>query len=173
MRYGAALERESIRELVLAQLPLLEGLQSLDEQLQPNGIDLTLKEVAVLGSPGFMGQRPGERRLAQTQALPFSPDGWLTLAPGPYLVTFSEVVNLPLDLMALGYPRSSLLRSGVGLYTAVWDAGYRGRSQALLNVHHPQGYRLQRGARLMQLVFFRLTQPVAEGYSGSYLGENL
>ena len=170
---GAALERESIRRLVLAQPPLLEGFQSLEEQLQPNGIDLTLQEVGLLRSPGFLGRRADERQVASTETLPFDSDGWLHLNPGPYLVTFNEVVNLPRDLMALGCPRSSLLRSGVGLHTAVWDAGYRGRSQALLTVHHPQGYRLQRDARLIQLVFFPLTQPVADGYSGSYQEENL
>jgi dUTP pyrophosphatase len=75
--------------------------------------------------------------------------------------------------MALGRPRSSLLRCGVSLHTAVWDAGYRGRSQALLVVFNELGYRVQRGARLMQLVFFRLAGPVAEGYQGRFLRENL
>ena len=50
--------------------------------------------------------------------------------------------------MALGRPRSSLLRCGASLHTAVWDAGYRGRSQSLLVVHHPAGLRLGRDARV-------------------------
>jgi dUTP pyrophosphatase len=111
--------------------------------------------------------------LSEVDPVELNHDGWVQLTPGPYLVTFTEVVNLPLGLMALGRPRSSLLRSGVSLHTAVWDAGYRGRSQALLVVHHPLGYRLQRGARLMQLVFFPLSQPVDQGYRGRFLGENL
>ncbi len=61
----------------------------------------------------------------------------------------------------------------MSVHTAVWDAGYRGRSQALLMVHHHQGYRLQQGARLLQLVFFRLAQPVSQGYQGRFLRENL
>jgi len=76
-------------------------------------------------------------------------------------------------LMALGRPRSSLLRSGVSVHTAVWDSGYQGRSQALLVVHHPAGYRVQQGARLMQLVFWRLGSAVEQGYQGKYQGENL
>jgi dUTP pyrophosphatase len=75
--------------------------------------------------------------------------------------------------MALGRPRSSLLRSGGAIHTAVWDAGYHGRSQALLVVYNPQGFRVQRDARLLQLVFFRLEQPVRAGYQGRYLGEGL
>jgi dUTP pyrophosphatase len=89
------------------------------------------------------------------------------------LITLNEVVALPLDIMALGRPRSSLLRSGVSIHTAVWDAGYQGRSQALLVVHHPEGYRVRKGARLLQLVFWRLAMPVDQGYQGTYQRENL
>jgi len=42
----------------------------------------------------------------------------------------------------------------------------------LLAVLNSRGYRLQRGARVAQLVFFRLSAPTAEGYKGRYHGEN-
>ena len=120
-----------------------------------------------------MGNGPDQRGLSDTKLLEFDRPGWLHLAAGSYLVTFNEVVNLPLDLMALGRPRSSLLRSGVSIHTAVWDAGYQGRSQALLSVYNPDGYQVQKDARLLQLVFFRLEQPLNQGYQGRFLGENL
>ena len=142
-------------------------------QLQPNGFDLSVREVARFGSTGQIGASNDSRVLPDLLPLTFDGDGWLTLGPGPYLVTFNEVVNLPADLMALGRPRSSLLRSGVALHTAVWDAGYRGRSQSLLTVHHAGGFRLQQDARLAQLVFFRLATPPAEGYRGRYQGEGV
>ena len=170
---GEVLHRDAIYEMVQGIPPLVEGYLSLIDQLQPNGIDLTLREVSHLTIPGNMGQGPDQREISDRQVAEFDTDGWLGLSTGPYLITFNEVVNLPLDLMALGRPRSSLLRSGVSVHTAVWDAGYCGRSQALLVVHHPLGYRVQRGARLMQLVFFKLPGEVENGYSGRYLGENL
>ena len=170
---GSALEKAAIGELVTGTPPLVEAYLSLDEQLQPNGFDLTLREVNRLVSAGFMGRGAEERELSAREGLDFNPDGWLDLAAGPYLITFSEIVNLPLDLMALGRPRSSLLRCGVSIHTAVWDAGYCGRSEALLVVHNPLGYRLQQRARLMQLVFFRLAQKVGEGYQGRFSGENI
>lgn len=170
---GSALGRESIADLVLGTPPLVEAYLSLEEQLQPNGFDLTLREVRQLLSAGRLGRAPDRRELSATQPLAFGEEGWVDLAPGPYLITFNEIVNLPLDLMALGRPRSSLLRCGVSLHTAVWDAGYRGRSQALLVVFNPLGYRVQGGARLMQLVFFRLAQETREGYRGRFMGENL
>ena len=170
---GEVLGRESIAELVRQVPPLIGDFCSLDDQLQPNGFDLTLKEVSDLATPGSMGQRAEAREVSKTCPLIFDQSGWLQLPSGSYLITFNEVVTLPLDLMALGRPRSSLLRSAVSIHTAVWDAGYQGRSQALMVVHHPQGYRVQRGARLMQLVFFRLGATTSRGYQGKYMGENL
>ena len=74
--------------------------------------------------------------------------------------------------MALATPRSSLLRCGVTVNTAVWDTGYSGRSQSLLVVYNPRGIRLEKNARIVQLVFFTLDRET-EGYRGAYQGENL
>lgn len=171
------MEQATLRRLILetaeGQPPLLSGLPCPEQQLQPHGVDLSLDTAARFTTAGWMGQDPADRGLAATAPLDFDPAGWLHLPPGPYLVTFQETVHLPLDLMAIGLPRSSLLRSGVSLNSAVWDAGYHGRSQALLTVHLPAGYRIQQGARLMQLVFLRLAAAVTQGYTGRYQGENL
>ena len=171
--YGNLLNREEIACLITGDRPLIENYVALESQLQPNGFDLSLRDVSVFETPGAIGSADADRVLADTDLLAYANGGWIDLAPGPYLVTFNEVVNLPLDIMALGRPRSSLLRSGVSLHTAVWDAGYRGRSQSLLTVHHPAGFRLQREARLAQLVFFRLSAPPSTGYEGRYQGEGL
>ncbi len=170
---SSALDRNTIAELILGPSPLIESYISLEDQLQPNGFDLTLREVNRLTSPGSMGSGPDQRELSSTERLEFGPDGWLQLSTGPYVVTFNEIVNIPLDLMTLASTRSSLLRSAVSIHTGVGDAGYRGRFQALLVVHNAQGYALQRDARLLQLVFFHLTQPVSQGYQGRFHGENL
>ena len=91
---------------------------------------------------------------------------------GAYLITYNEIVHLPKNVIALATPRSSLLRCGVTVHTAVWDAGYSGRSQSLLIVYHPQGFRLQKNSRIVQLVFLELTQET-EGYNGIYQRENI
>ena len=167
------LDRDSIGDLILGNPPLIESYLSLDQQLQPNGFDLTLREVARLTSPGSMGAASDQRTLSDTDKLEFGPDRWLHLAPASYLITFNEIVNLPMDLMTLGRARSSLLRSGVSIDTAVGDAGYRGRYQALMLVHLAPGYWLQEGARVMQLVFIRLARAVSQGYQGRFQDENL
>ena len=75
--------------------------------------------------------------------------------------------------MALGKPRSSLLRSGVTIDTAVWDAGYKGRSQSLLTIFNPHGFEIQQNARLLQLIFVRLEKLASIGYQGRFLNENI
>ena len=171
--YGNPLNREEIARLIAGDSPLVAGYVDLAAQLQPNGFDLSVGEVARFATPGQLGSSDADRVLSDTEPMPFDGEGWLPLGAGPYLITFNEAVNLPRDLMALGRPRSSLLRSGVALHTAVWDAGYRGRSQSLLTVHHPNGFRLQRNSRVAQLVFFRLATPPEQGYQGRYQGEGL
>jgi len=81
-----------------------------------------------------------------------------------------EWLRLPPTVMALARPRSTLLRIGAQLHTAVWDAGYEGRSEALLVVNNPFGIMLAGDAAICQLVFFSLTESV-EGYHGAYQGQ--
>jgi len=166
------LTRKDIQGLLKREPPLIEGFINLEEQLQPNGIDLTLREVSMLQSPGKIAVNNSQRVVSSLSPLVFDGLGFIQLAPGTYSITFNEVVNLPPNIMALATPRSSLLRCGVTVHTAVWDAGYSGRSESLLVVYHPQGFQLQRNARIIQLVFFRLTDQT-QGYQGIYQKENI
>ena len=160
--------------------PLVSGYVDLAEQLQPNGFDLTLGQVAQFagadgsgvgtGGAGQLGVSGADRELPSTCPLPGADGDWWHLKPGAYLATFNEIVSLPRNLMALCRPRSTLLRSGVSLHTGVWDAGYCGRGQALVTVHHPGGWRAQRNARIAQLVFLPLAEADAHGYAGIYQG---
>jgi dUTP pyrophosphatase len=165
------LNREAIEELLAATPPLLADMPDVTQQLQPNGVDITLERVSVFRGRGQLGRSNAERVLPDVEDLPWNADGALDLAPGAYHVRFNETVNLPTWLMAYARPRSSLLRSGVALHTAVWDAGYSGRGTSLLVVYHPDGFRVARDARICQLVFHCLTSPAGQGYSGAYQHE--
>ena len=169
---SAVLSRQDISQLLDQKPPLIDSYLNLGEQLQPNGFDLTLREIALLESSGKIAVNDAERRLPELAPLVFDGLGFIDLVPGIYSITYNEIVHLPKDVMALGRPRSSLLRCGVTVGTAVWDAGYSGRSQSLLVVYNPRGFRLQRNTRVLQLVFFRLSQET-EGYQGAYQHENM
>ena len=170
---GSVLDRESILQLLNTPNPLLEGYPNLEAQIQPNGFDMTLREVLTFTARGEMPPSGAPAVLPDSTALPFDSEGYLHLPVGSYLIILNEIVNLPGHVMALARPRSSLLRSGVAIHTAVWDAGYRGRSQAMLTVYNLAGYRVAREARVMQMVFMYLARPSEDGYRGRYQGENL
>ena len=169
---SAVLSHHDIHRLLEQKPPLVESCPNLDEQLQPNGFDLTLREVALLQSSGKIAIRDAERRLPELAPLAFNGLGFIDLVPGIYSITYNEIVHLPGNIMALARPRSSLLRCGVSVGTAVWDAGYSGRSQSLLVVYNTRGFRVQKNARIVQLVFLRLSQETA-GYQGVYQYENI
>jgi deoxycytidine triphosphate deaminase len=150
-----------------------------DEQIQPNGVDLTLEAVFEQREPGRIGRN--DKTVGDRRAIPAeSTDGGdpesgadgrdaYRLPPGGYVVRYGETVAIPEDHVGFIYPRSSLLRNSCMLDTAVWDAGYEGKGEGLLEVYHD--IELEPGARIAQLVLAS-----AEGeatYDGSYQGENL
>lgn len=161
-----------IRRLIEQYPPLIENYLDLDAQLQPNGFDITLRDISMLQNSGRIAVSNEQRQVSDLAPLAFDGLGFIDLLPGAYTITYNEVVHLPTNVMALARPRSSLLRCGVTVGTAVWDAGYSGRSESLLVVHNPRGFRVQRNARVVQLVFFHLTGET-KGYSGAYQNENI
>jgi dUTP pyrophosphatase len=165
------LSKKDIFNFINQRPPLIENYISLEDQLQPNGFDLTLKEVSLMQTAGQIGATNSQRAVSQLLPLLYDEQDFLSLDPGAYVITFNEIVNLPKNVMALGASRSSLLRCGVTVQNAVWDAGYHGRSQALMVVHNPRGFRVQRNARVDQLVFIELAEETT-GYNGIYQGEN-
>jgi len=139
-----------------------------DDQVQPNGVDLTLDAVLELVAVGRIG-RDG-KTIAERRALePAGEPPVFTLEPGGYVARYAETVRIPPDRVGFIYPRSSLMRNGTMVNTAVWDAGYEGRGEGLLQVTHR--IEIEPGARVAQLV---LARAEASGtYDGTYQGENL
>jgi dUTP pyrophosphatase len=152
---------------------LVESMIDPKTQTQMCGMELTLQKIERFTSAGAVAFDNMERELPRTEPMDFDPSGWVDLAAGAYLVTFNEIVNIPRDVAALARARSTLLRCGASLETALWDPGYRGRSQSLLVVYNPHGLRLKKNARIMQLVFLRLEKEAEKVYSGKYQGENI
>jgi len=152
---------------------LVEAMIDPEMQTQMCAVELTLKKIEAFKTAGALALDNKERILPETEEIFFDGSDWADLQPGAYLVTFNEIVDIPRDVAALARPRSTLLRCGASLETALWDPGYRGRSQSLLVVHNQSGLRLKRNARLMQLVFMRLDRAAEKAYSGIYQGENI
>ena len=151
---------------------LISEYIDIDKQLQPSGFDLSLGEVQGYAGEGRVDFSNQERIIAKTEHISHDSEGWFTLESGCYLIVYNEIVKMPLNLMAIARTRSTLLRNGVVVETAVWDPGYQGRSSSLLVVHNPRGIKLKKNARVAQLIFFPINE-VERGYSGAYQRERM
>jgi dUTP pyrophosphatase len=152
----------------IGTLPLLDIFS--DEQIQPNGLELTLDSIWKFKSAGIMGVN---RELPEFEELKFDDRGFIDLPAGSYKIKFRERVKIPDDYFAMARPRSSLLRMGATISTALWDSGYMGRSEALLTIFNPHGLKLEKNTRMLQLIFFPLGEGVEETYNGKYQLENM
>ncbi len=165
------LTKKLLLELLDKKPPLVEGLLDTEGQVQPSGIDFTLGDVMRFKTAGQLDFDNRERKLPDMEEI--NPEGdWFELKQGVYKVRFNEIVHIPNTLVGIARPRSSLLRCGATMNTALWDPGYEGRSESLLTVMNPYGIRLKKNAKIMQMVFLTLKE-ATEGYSGKYQGENI
>ena len=153
-----------------------------DAQVQPNGVDLTLDAVYEQTGPGRIGRdgkTVGERRCLDPSSASADaesgPDARADdadayrLNPGGYVAEYAETVRVPEGHVGFVYPRSSLMRNSCMLHTAVWDAGYEGRGEGLLEVHYP--VELETGCRIAQFVLAEADHD--DTYDGSYQGERI
>lgn len=89
-------------------------------QIQPCGIDLTLRKVLQWTSAGTVDFSNQHRRGSDTQIVQFAgTPGSIHLNTGNYMVEFNEEVNIPLDVMGQVFVRSSLWRTGALLSAGV------------------------------------------------------
>lgn len=166
------LNREELKKLI-QEKNLVEGYIDLDTQLTPNGFDLTVGNIFEFTTAGSLDFSNKERKLPEAKEIPLQKGnpqdkfGWWQLKKGIYKIRTNEVVNLPKDLIALAFSRTSLLRMGAFTQHGVWDAGFRGKGEFVLTVGNPAGIRIKQNARIAQLVFFNVKETDA-GYQGIY-----
>jgi dUTP pyrophosphatase len=148
------------------------GAPAPELQRQPAGFDLTLRSLARFRGVGRLDLSNAQRYLPDVEDITWPADGAsIWLVPGGYLATYNEEIAVPPDCAGLVVPRSSLMRCGATLHSALWDPGYRGRGQGLLTVYSP--LELLPDARIGQFILLRLEQAASSLYSGAYQGENL
>jgi dUTP pyrophosphatase len=167
------LNKEEIEKLI-KEKNLIQDYINLDKQLTPNGFDLTVGKIFEFESGGALDFSNSERVIPQAKEVlpkknkPEDKFAWWDLRRGAYKVRTNETVNLPNDLVAIAFSRTSLLRMGVFTQNGVWDAGFSGRSEFILVVENVHGLKLKENARLVQMVFLRVKE--TQGYKGIYRG---
>ena len=147
------LNSAEIRRLI-EENQLVSNYIDIEVQLQPSGFDLSLGDVLFYKGSGSVDFSNVERIIASTEQIKPDHEEWYTLKQGCYIIIYNEVVKIPLNVVAMARSRSTMLRNGAAIETAIWDPGYEGRSSSLLVVHNSNGLKLKRNARVVQLVFF-------------------
>lgn len=166
------LNREELRALIEEE-NLVSDYPHLETQLQPNGFDLTAAAIHTFDGAGKLDFSNDEREIPNTTPLepakqePDDEYGWWELEPGVYKVACNETLDIPDDLIGIGFPRSSLLRMGALIQNAYWDGGFTGTGAFLLRVDNPHGIHIKENARVNQLAFAHMDE-TADGYNGAY-----
>lgn len=138
------------------------------ELLTPEGVgfDLRLGSLSVIGD-GSGSLRVSTRRTPPVRVISADERGCVSLEPGEtYLASTVEEFNLPPELAATFFPRSTLFRSGVGFHSSILPPGYVGPMTFALTNHHNRPFEMEIGARFAHVVFHSV-----HGDVGLYRGQ--
>lgn len=158
---------------------LIENLGSRElENPEGVGMDLRLGKVHKIVEGGAFIETDGKGGLGKRQGVKTeviaeykanrSKQAEIIIKPIEYyLVSTLELINLSADLMATVYARTSLFRAGLLLIMTKVDPGYKGTLTAGLINLSSFDVKLQLGARICNIVFFKV-----EGETISYRGQH-
>ena len=98
----SVLSRNDIHQLLKQEPPLVEGWLDLEEQVQPNGFDITLRDVSMLQSAGRIAVSNEQRLLPALAPLAFDGLGFIDLIPGTHTLRFGiggvDYENMDMEL---------------------------------------------------------------------------
>lgn len=146
------LDGQSVIDKHLVHFPKDEQMFDEEAQIQPNGIDLRVISVSsVFGTARVPRDGKVDFSKMKVEELPWK-DAYVSLKPGEsYVVNFREEISVRDGYCAIIVPRSSLLRSGNFVTSALWDTGFQG---TLGGVIRPLNQvEIEYGARLAQVQF--------------------
>ncbi|MDK2789528.1 MAG: dUTP pyrophosphatase [Methanothermococcus sp.] len=137
-----------------------------DIQIQQCGIDLRVGKIYKIVGKGTIDFTNEKRELPEhVEIFDSEKDEKIDLGVGIYAVKVADRIKVPNNAGGFAYPRSSLLRMGATLYTAVHDPGYEGYPTYLMHVLNP--ITVYKNARIAQIVFVECNEVNGE-YEGIY-----
>ena len=122
--------------VVLSPETLIELFNIDEKSIDCAGIKLHLDKVfAFRGKGAILKETKSLAEVEEVKPI----NGIYKLPQGAYKIRYKEIVKVPPNAMALAIPRSTLLRCGATIFTAVWDPGYEGRGEGLMVVFNQNG----------------------------------
>jgi deoxycytidine triphosphate deaminase len=149
---------------------LIEKVISADsgEQKQPAGYDVSVNKIYSFPKSKF-NLTIKKRENSTLSEVPLVNDHFELNETGAYFVDLNEITTIPKDAIGILLPRSTLLRNGLDVRTALFDPGYSGQPKVMLVCHRPAS--IQRFARIGQLIIIKSDKEFTSQYSGQYQGE--
>ena len=144
--------------------------QVYDNQIQPNAVELTVGAVRKCVSGGTFVLRDNLKQHIEKEE--FKPvyeetnDKVYLLEEGVYEIEFEQRVQMGADEVGIVISRSSLMRNGIWMTSALYDSGYVGKMVASLQVPKGTRFEFPKGERLAQFVIFEAE--ALKRYTGSY-----
>lgn len=138
------------------------------------GFDLRMAEVYSVEGDGFLGveerDTPKVTLIAQNDESKTERENSFVFEPGKYyLIKTREKVNLPTTVTGIIFPRTTLFRSGLGLFNGVVQPGYCGELTFGIYNLGQSNIRVSFGARVVHITFHEV---LGEGnqYRGQWQG---
>lgn len=148
---------------------LVEGLSERElKNPEGAGFDLRLGKVSKISGTGFLGI--DERNSADAKLVAeYNPQNKKTIVIKPnesYLITTLEKVNLPQNLTANMWMRSTLYRSGIIMCGGNIAPGYQGELSFLFYNAGQAKMEIELGARIVHIIFWEV-----KGKTNLYRGQ--
>lgn len=138
------------------------------------GFDLRLGEVYEISGDGFLGveerQTPEAKSLGKFDPEKINDEKFFIFEPGKYyLVKTIEKVNLPITLSGIIFSRTTIFRSGLGLFNGIVQPGYCGELTFGFCNLGKSNIKISFGARIVHITFHEV---LGEGnqYRGQWQG---
>ena len=138
------------------------------------GFDLRLGEVYELEGDGFLGveerDTPKIKLIGAFDNAKPEAENFFIFEPGKYyLIKTMEKVNLPVTLSGIIFPRTTMFRSGLGLFNGVVQPGYSGEVTFGLCNLGKSNIKISFGARIVHITFHEVLGQGNE-YRGQWQG---
>jgi deoxycytidine triphosphate deaminase len=138
------------------------------------GFDLRFGEVYQLFGDGFLGieerKTPDAKLIAQYDAQKPEAENFFVFKPQKYyLVKTIEKVNLPVTLSGIILPRTTMFRSGLGLFNGIVQPGYQGELTFGICNLAKSNIKISFGARIVHITFHEVLG-AGNQYRGQWQG---
>lgn len=132
----------------------IKGIANVEKQVQPNAVDFTLDVVKSLNGAAIISEK--EKVMRELQDVPAQnsrgENVWTLDGQSVYDGTSNVYVEVPPNVAAILFTRSTFARNGILIASGLYDSGYRGQIGFTIYTHGGP-VDIEPGTRIGQVAF--------------------